>query len=116
MHGVPLAEFALLGLLYFAKGMPVLARAAGAAALGAPHDQRCCAAPGCSWSGSAASAREVARLLAAVGVQVVGAGRPGRSYDVDGVTEYVADTEICDVLGTVDALILACPLTSGPGT
>ena len=27
MHGVPLAEFALLGLLHFAKGMPSARRA-----------------------------------------------------------------------------------------
>ena len=35
VHGTPLAEFALLGLLYFAKGMPTLERWQPAAALGA---------------------------------------------------------------------------------
>jgi len=30
---------------------------------------------------------------------------------VTGVREYVSDTRIADVLGSVDALVLACPLT-----
>jgi glyoxylate/hydroxypyruvate reductase len=111
VHGVPLAEFTLLGLLYFAKGMPALAR---------HQTQR-------RWElhataqlrgsqvllvGLGGVGREVARLLSAVGVEVVGAGLPGRTYDVQGVTKYVADTQIGDVLGSVDALILACPLTT----
>ena len=53
----------------------------------------------------------MARLLAAAGVEVTGAGRPGRSYDVPGVTSYVARTRLDEVLPGVDALILACPLT-----
>src|SRR5258706_122629 len=53
----------------------------------------------------------VARVLAAVGVEVCGAGRPGRSYQVPGVSQYVPDSRISDVLGSVDAVILACPLT-----
>src|SRR5215469_16599121 len=84
VHGTPLAEFALLGLLYFAKGMPQLARW---------QQQR-------HWQSRAAGqvagsrvllvglggvGRAVARLLAAAGVEVVGAGRlpPGeRAADV----------------------------------
>ena len=55
--------------------------------------------------------REVARVLAAVGVEVCGVGLPGRSYQVPGVSQYVPDTRIRDVLGSIDALILTCPLT-----
>jgi glyoxylate/hydroxypyruvate reductase len=110
VHGIPLAEFTLLGLLHFAKGLPELARR-----------QR-----GRHWERYATSllrgsrvllvglggiGREVARLLDAVGVLVTGAGREGRSYDVPGVRDYVADTQIGSVLGSVDALVLACPLT-----
>lgn len=110
VHGVPLAEFALLGLLHFAKDVPRLARW---------QDSR-------HWQRHATSllrgsrvllvglggvGREVARLLDAVGVVVCGAGLPGRSYQVPGVREYVTDTRIGEVLGGVDALILACPLT-----
>lgn len=111
VHGIPLAEFALLGLLHFAKGMPRLAR------LQAERRWELHATTPLRGSrvllvGLGGVGREVARLLAAVGVQVVGAGLPGKTYDVQGVTEYVADTQIADILASVDALILACPLTA----
>ena len=110
VHGVPLAEFALLGLLYFAKGMPALAGAKAAR-----HWQRYA---GSQVAGSRAllvglggAGRAVARLLAAAGVEVYGAGRPGRRYDVPGVASYLASDELHQVLPEVDALVLACPLT-----
>ena len=110
VHGIPLAEFALLGLLYFAKGMPALASAKTAR-----HWQRYA---GSQVAGSRAllvglggAGRAVARLLAAAGVEVRGAGRPGRRYDVPGVTSYVASDQLRQVLPEVDALVLACPLT-----
>jgi glyoxylate/hydroxypyruvate reductase len=110
VHGAPLAEFALLGLLYFAKDLPLLTRRQAAR-----HWQRHATAllRGSSvlLVGLGGVGREVARLLAAVGVEVYGAGRPGRAYQVPGVSRYLADTEISGVLGTVDALVLACPLT-----
>jgi phosphoglycerate dehydrogenase-like enzyme len=110
VHGAPLAEFALLGLLHFAKDMPRLAREQAARhwelhATGLLRGSRVLLV------GLGGVGREVARLLAAVGVEVCGAGLPGRSYEVTGVTEYVSDTRIADVLGSVDALVLACPLT-----
>jgi len=110
VHGVPLAEFALFGLLYFAKGVPVLARWQAQ-----HHWQRHTTA---QLRGSSAVlvglggvGREVARLLASAGVQVTGVGRPGRCYQVPGVTSYAADTKLASVLPDADALILACPLT-----
>jgi glyoxylate/hydroxypyruvate reductase A len=110
VHGVPLAEFALLGLLYFAKGMPALAGAKAAR-----HWQRYA---GSQVAGSRAllvglggAGRAVARLLAAAGVEVYGAGRPGRRYDVPGVASYVASDQMHQVLPEMDALVLACPLT-----
>jgi glyoxylate/hydroxypyruvate reductase A len=42
---------------------------------------------------------------------VAGVGRPGRRYQVPGVTSYADDTQLAAVLPTADALILACPLT-----
>jgi phosphoglycerate dehydrogenase-like enzyme len=111
VHGVPLAEFALFGLLYFAKGAPVLTRWKAER-----HWQRHTTA---QLRGSRALlvglggvGREVARLLAAAGIEVIGAGRPGRDYQVPGVTAYVTDTDLGSVLPKVDSLILACPLTS----
>jgi glyoxylate/hydroxypyruvate reductase len=68
VHGVPLAEFALLGLLHFAKGMPKLA---------SQQAER-------HWE------RHATTLLRGSRALLVGLG---------------------EVLGTVDALILACPLT-----
>lgn len=110
VHGIPLAEFTLLGLLYFAKDMPALARAK------AGRQWQRYAARQLSGSrallvGLGGAGREVARLLAAAGVEVCGAGRPGRSYDVPGVISYVGSDQLRAVLPEMDALVLACPLT-----
>jgi phosphoglycerate dehydrogenase-like enzyme len=110
VHGIPLAEFALLGLLYFAKGMPALAGAKAA------RDWQRYAGSQVSGSrallvGLGGAGREVARLLAAAGVEVCGAGRPGHRYDVPGVTSYVPSDQLREVLPGMDSLVLACPLT-----
>jgi glyoxylate/hydroxypyruvate reductase len=113
VHGTPLAEFALLGLLYFAKDMPTLARwqqqrhwerhaagqVAGSRAL---------------LVGLGGVGRAVARLLAAAGVEVTGAGRvppAQRGTGVPGLAACIAVSHIAEVLPDMDALILACPLT-----
>ncbi len=110
VHGAPLAEFALFGLLYFAKDLPLLTRHQ-AARHWERHATALLRGSRVLLVGLGGVGREVARLLAAVGVEVSGAGRPGRTYQVPGVSRYLADTEIGGVLGTVDALVLACPLT-----
>src|SRR5580700_5380656 len=61
--------------------------------------------------GLGGAGRAVARLLAAAGVEVYGAGRPGHRYDVPGVASYVASDQLHQVLPEVEALVLACPLT-----
>jgi glyoxylate/hydroxypyruvate reductase A len=110
VHGVPLAEFALFGLLYFAKGVPVLARWQAKR-----HWQRYTTTQLRGTSavlvGLGGIGREVARLLASAGVLVTGVGRPGRRCQVPGVTSYADDTALAAVLPDADALILACPLT-----
>jgi len=110
VHGAPLAEFALLGLLHFAKDMPRLARWQGAKHW-ERHATNMLRGSRVLLVGLGGVGREVARLLDAVGAEVCGVGLPGRSYQVPGVRHYVADAQIGDVLGAVDALILACPLT-----
>jgi phosphoglycerate dehydrogenase-like enzyme len=110
VHGVPLAEFALLGLLHFAKGMPRLA-SHQAERRWDLHATRPLRGSRVLLVGLGGVGREVARLLAAAGVHVTGAGLPGKRYEIDGVRDYVADTGIGDVLCSVEALILACPLT-----
>jgi glyoxylate/hydroxypyruvate reductase len=110
VHGVPLAEFALFGLLYFAKGMPALADAK-AARRWQRYAGRQVAGSRVLLVGLGGAGQAVARLLAAAGVVVYGAGRPGRRYDVPGVASYVASDHLHQALPEVDALVLACPLT-----
>src|SRR6266496_4606173 len=88
VHGVPLAEFAMLGLLYFVKDVPRLRRSQQGRRWEPQHTQQL-AGTSALLVGLGGIGREVARLLAAAGVEVVGAGRPGRCYDVPGVTRYV---------------------------
>jgi glyoxylate/hydroxypyruvate reductase A len=110
VHGTPLAEFTLLGLLHFAKEMPTLARWQRQ-----QHWQRhtsgVLAGTTAVVVGLGGIGREVCRLLGAAGLTVYGCGRPGRSYDVPGVSQYTDTTRLYEVLPVAGALILACPLT-----
>jgi glyoxylate/hydroxypyruvate reductase A len=110
VHAIPLAEFALFGLLYFAKDMPLLARRQHER-----HWQRLAvgqlAGRRVLLVGLGGTGRAVARLLAAVGVEVTGTARTGRNRDAPGVASFVTPDQIGQVLPAVDALVLACPLT-----
>jgi glyoxylate/hydroxypyruvate reductase len=110
VHAIPLAEFALLGLLYFAKDMPLLARRQRER-----HWQRLAvgqlAGRRVLLVGLGGTGRAVARLLAAAGVEVTGAARTPRHRDAPGVAAFVTPDQIGQVLPGVDALVLACPLT-----
>src|SRR5258706_1285024 len=110
VHGAPLAEVALLRLVQFAKGIPRPARDQ-AARHWERHAMALLRGSRVLLVGLGGVGRQVARVLAAVCVGVCGAGRPGRSYQVPGVSQYVPDSRISAVLGSVDAVILACPLT-----
>ncbi len=110
VHGTPLAEFVLLGLLYFAKCMPELA-ASQAQRRWDVHESGQLAGRRVLLVGLGGIGRQVARLLSAAGVQVYGAGRSGRSYDVPGVTSYLTSDQLDEALPEMDALVLACPLT-----
>jgi phosphoglycerate dehydrogenase-like enzyme len=85
VHGVPLAEFALAGVLHFVKGVPLLSRRqrehrweryATATVRG-----RTAVVVGLGSIG-----RETIRLLDAVGLKVIGVGRPGSTYSVPGAS------------------------------
>jgi glyoxylate/hydroxypyruvate reductase len=110
VHGIPLAEFTLLGLLYFAKDLPTLA-AWQAGRHWERHAGGQLAGRRVLLVGLGGIGRQVARLLAAVGVEVTGAGRTGHEYDVPGVTAYLPSDRIDEALPGVDAVVLACPLT-----
>lgn len=110
VHAVPLAEFALTGVLHFAKGVPLLRarqqqrhweRYATSSVRG-----RCALVVGLGSVG-----RETCALLAAAGLEVWGVGRPGRAYDVPAAAR-ILDTDALDAaLPTADVVVLACPLT-----
>lgn len=105
----PIAEFVLASILAFAKDMP-----------GSWHlqqEQR--------WShratemvdgatalivGTGAIGREIARLLRAVGITVVGAGRSARGGDTDFGTVYDS-SRLPELVSDVDYLINVAPLT-----
>lgn len=110
VHAIPLAEFALLGLLYFAKDMPLLARRQRQR-----HWQRLAvgqlAGRRALLVGLGGTGRAVARLLAAAGVEVTGMTRTPRHRDAPGVASFVTQDQLGAVLPAVDALVLACPLT-----
>lgn len=110
VHGVPLAEFALFGLLYFAKQMPLLTHHQ-AKRRWQRHISAQLRGSSAVLVGLGGIGREIARLLASAGVRVIGVGRPGRGYQVPGVVSYADDTQLAAVLPEADALILACPLT-----
>jgi glyoxylate/hydroxypyruvate reductase A len=110
VHGVPMAEFALTGALHFAKGVPQLLRQQ-AARRWERHTTGELAGATALVVGLGGIGREVARLFAALDVEVCGAGRPGRAYAVPGVTRYVPFTELDSVLPSVDVLVLCAPLT-----
>jgi glyoxylate/hydroxypyruvate reductase len=113
VHGTPLAEFALLGMLYFAKDLPQLARWQQQRHW-QPHAAGQVAGRRALLVGLGGIGRAVARLLSAAGVEVIGAGRlpPGqRASAVPGVSSGIAVSQIAQALPDVDALILACPLT-----
>ncbi len=110
VHAVPLAEFALTGVLHFAKGVPLLLarqreRHWERYATGSVRGRRAVVV------GLGAIGRETCALLAAAGLEVWGVGRPGGSYDVPGAARLV-DTDALDaVLPTAEVVVLACPLT-----
>jgi glyoxylate/hydroxypyruvate reductase len=110
VHAVPLAEFALTGLLYFMRGVPEL-RARQAAR----HWERYAATSARGRRvlvvGLGSIGRETCALLAAAGLEVWGVGRPGRTYDVPSAARVIDTDGLDDALPHADGVVLACPLT-----
>jgi len=110
VHATALAEFAALGLLYWTKDVPFLQRRQAER-----HWERYTAE---SLAGRRALViglgevgREVARLLAALRMDVWGMRRTAEGALPPGVTRLVVRRELRDALTQVDSLVLACPLT-----
>ncbi|MGN6242438.1 MAG: D-2-hydroxyacid dehydrogenase [Motilibacteraceae bacterium] len=110
VHAVPLAEFALLGALHFAKDVPYLQRQQR------DHtwERHVCgqlAGRRATVVGLGGIGREVVRTFDVMGVQVTGVGRPGAQYDLPESVRQVSTTDLDEVLPDTDVLVLACPLT-----
>ncbi|HEV7932474.1 MAG TPA: D-2-hydroxyacid dehydrogenase [Actinomadura sp.] len=111
VHGVPMAEFAVAGALHFIKDLPGL-RKRQEGRRWERHPSRTLAGRRALVVGLGAIGRETARVFSALGVEVWGAGRPGRSYDVPGVSRHLLYTELASALPRTDVLVLAVPLTA----
>jgi phosphoglycerate dehydrogenase-like enzyme len=110
VHGGPLMEFALFGLLAGAKNLPRLQADA------ARHE----------WPerwlmdqlgeqtvlvlGLGGIGREVARVLDAMGTRVIGTSRRGEP--VDGVSELVHPDDLAEVVGRVNGIVVTLPGTA----
>jgi glyoxylate/hydroxypyruvate reductase len=109
VHAGPLAEFALLGLLAFAKGVPRLladqrARRWGHYPVGELSGQTVVIV------GLGQIGAEVARRAAAFGMRVIGVNRSGTS-DSPHVDEIRRTSELHECLLDADAIVISAPLT-----
>lgn len=110
VHGGPLAEFVLLGLLWHAKRIPRL-----------QADQRehrwveqqtgALAGKRALVVGLGHVGREVARRLATMRVEVWGMSGSDAAAAPEGVSRIVAHADLSTAVATVDALVLCCPYT-----
>nr|WP_299038363.1 D-2-hydroxyacid dehydrogenase [uncultured Pseudokineococcus sp.] len=109
VHGAPLAEFALLGLLAGAKRLPRLQADSASRTwadkwfMGQLHEQTVLVV------GLGGIGREVARVLSALGATVLGTSRHGRP--VDGVDEVVPTDRLAEAAGRADAVVVTLPGT-----
>jgi glyoxylate/hydroxypyruvate reductase A len=111
IHAVPLAEFALMGALYFVKGVPFL-NARKARHHWERYTTRDLRGLRALVVGLGGMGREVVRVFDAMGVDVTGLGRTGRHYDIAGLSRTIDRSQLNAVLADIDILILSSPLTS----
>jgi glyoxylate/hydroxypyruvate reductase len=111
IHAVPLSEFAIMGALHFVKGVPQL-RERQRARHWELYTTRQLAGLRVLVVGLGGIGRTVARSFAALGVDVWGLGRDGKSYQVPGVSRVIYRADLDDALAQIDVLVLACPLTA----
>jgi glyoxylate/hydroxypyruvate reductase A len=110
VHAAPLAEWVLTGVLHFVKDVPDL-QARQREHRWDRMAVRSLAGRRALVVGLGSIGRRTVAVLAALGVEVWGAGRPGRSYDVPGLTRIGSTAGLAELLPAVDIVVLACPLT-----
>jgi len=110
VHAIPLAEFAVTGILHFVKELPLLARMKSER-----HWERYTARQLAGMSvmvvGLGTVGRRTVASLAALGVDVTAVGRDGREYDVPTAARLGSISTMTSLLPSVDAVVLCCPLT-----
>ncbi|PXA71769.1 D-2-hydroxyacid dehydrogenase [Cryobacterium arcticum] len=112
VHGGPLAEFALFGILAGAKQLPRLQAQQrdhvwpGRWALGQVRDQTVLLV------GLGGIGREIARLTSALGMHVIGTRRAGSTKTVEHVDEYVSIDDLAASAARADAIVVSLPGTT----
>ena len=110
VHGRPLAEFALTGVLHFVKGVPYL-QAQQREHRWQRYTTRSAAGLRAVVIGLGSLGRSTCELLAGVGLRVTGVGRPGRSYELPSAESIVSTDELDAAMAGADVVVIACPLT-----
>lgn len=110
IHALPLAEFALAGALYFAKGLPAL-RTWQRAHHWERYTTTLLAGRRVTVVGLGGIGREVVALFKALHTVITAVVRSDASPHANGMSR-VDFHHIDDVLPTTDVLVLCCPLTS----
>ena len=111
VHAEPLSEFVLASLFYFVKEIPLLRRWQ-AERTWTRYTTDLLSGKRVLIVGLGQVGRRTASKLAALGVEVVGAVRRGGNRDVPEVSHLIEIDEVDELLPSVDALVLACPLTA----
>lgn len=111
IHGVPLAEFVVMALLWFAKGGPKMVRDQAAR-----RWERTCArelrGSTVGIVGLGGVGREVARTCRAMGLRVIATKRTVTGGRDDVTDELWPMSRLTALLKEADALVLACPHTA----
>ena len=110
VHAVPLTEFVVLGLLWLIKDVPRIADEQAQHAWRSSVT-RLLADTRVLLVGLGGLGGQVARTLAGLGVEVWGLRRSD-TPPPDGVARSVRPAELRSALGSVDALVVACPHTA----
>ena len=110
VHSIPLAEFAVTGILYFVKELPLLQQIR-AERRWEQYTARQLAGMNVMVVGLGSVGRRTVASLSALGVAVTAVGRDGREYDVPTASRRGSISTMTDLLPSVDAVVLCCPLT-----
>jgi glyoxylate/hydroxypyruvate reductase len=110
IHAVPLAEFAVLGALYFVKDLPALNRWKAERRWERFATQRL-AGRRVLVVGVGAIGRRVASAFAALGTEVTGLSRRAPAELPPGVSRMIDRAELEAELARTDIVVVACPLT-----